>query len=354
MEMPSLPLVSLIIPTLNRGRYVLRAVDSCLRAADGTANVQVEVIVIDSQSDDGSWEMLLERFAQDSRVHLVQNQRGLGPTRSWLDGASLTKGEFATFVWSDDYISPRFLHVLLPLLQEDTELAVGSGAVRDVDDESEFAVNTVRKDLERELFLVSYFSGANHCVRQPASPICALFKRSCFDRWKHIVQSWCQATPLRKEIMWRRAIGPDLLLYLVAANTSVKIPTVLEVVAQFSHHKGSITISSSLWLRRTGYWLARLWLIECGLSERSVSSRRFAEMAAAALVQGVVLAVTRPKGTPEMARLGQARRAIMIEIAQIWRIVRERTAVLAVTLASLEFIGRIILSRIKTARKRRA
>jgi hypothetical protein len=351
---PSLPPISIIIPTLNRGRYVLRAVDSCLRAADGTENVQVEVIVIDSQSDDGSWEMLSEKFAQDSRVRLIQNQRGLGPTRSWLDGAVLINGAFATFLWSDDYISPRFLHVLLPLLQEDTELAVGSGAVRDVDDESEFPASAGRNDLERELFLVNYFSSVNHGVRQPVSPICALFKRNCFDRWTHIVQSWCNATPLRKEIMWRRAIGPDLLLYLIAANMSVKIPTVLEVVAQFSSHKGSITISSPRWLLRTGYWLARLWLIECGLSERSVSSKRFAEMAAAALLQGIALAITRPKGTPEMAGLEQARREIVNEIAQIWRIVRERTAVLAVILASVELIGRVILFRIKTARKRRA
>src|SRR5262249_13332129 len=209
------------------------------------------------------------------------------------------------------------------LRQGGKELAVGIGAVSDVDDESEFSVSTGQKDLERELFLVNYFSSANG-VRQPVSPICALFKRSCIDRWTHIVQSWCKATPLRMEIMWRRAIGPDLLLYLIAANTSVKIPTELGVVAQFSYHKGSITISSPRWFLRAGYWLARLWLIECGLLERSVSSARFAEMAAAALLQGIVLAITRPKDTREMAGLEQARREIINEIAQIWRIVRER------------------------------
>ncbi|MEG8028204.1 glycosyltransferase [Sphingomonas aerolata] len=59
--MTARPKISFVVPTLNRGRYVVRAVDSCLAAA--TAAVDVEVVVLDSMSDDGSWDLLTERFA---------------------------------------------------------------------------------------------------------------------------------------------------------------------------------------------------------------------------------------------------------------------------------------------------
>ena len=49
----SYPVVSFVIPTLNRGKYVRRAVRSCLNNDD--ENVCVEVVVIDSSSNDGSF-----------------------------------------------------------------------------------------------------------------------------------------------------------------------------------------------------------------------------------------------------------------------------------------------------------
>ena len=169
------------------GSLCLGAVKFCLRAGDEAENILVEVIVIDSESDDGSWEMLSERFSQDNRVHLVQNQRGLGPTRSWLDGARLAKGAFVTFVWSDDYISPRFINALLPILHEGSELAIGTGIVRDVDDESDLPVSHGQFDIEREDFLFSYFTHGQKVTGLPVSPACALFKRKCFDKWAQTI-----------------------------------------------------------------------------------------------------------------------------------------------------------------------
>ncbi len=116
--------VSFIVPTLNRLDYVLRAVASCLVAGEAVVGIETEVVVLDSQSDDGSWELLQERFGSDPRVKLVQNKRGLGPTHSWIDGVDCATGDYMTFVWSDDYISPRFLMRLLPMMNNKTRLAI--------------------------------------------------------------------------------------------------------------------------------------------------------------------------------------------------------------------------------------
>ena len=83
------PVVSFVVPTLNRGKYVLRAVHSCLTNDD--ENVCIEVVVIDSSSNDGSFEELQQEFSADNRVKLLQNPSGSGPIKSWLGSCLCSK-----------------------------------------------------------------------------------------------------------------------------------------------------------------------------------------------------------------------------------------------------------------------
>lgn len=282
MDMPT---VSFVIPTLNRGRYVLRAVDSCL--ATQTPDVAVEVIVLDSMSDDGSWGALTERFSADPRVILAQNKRGLGPTRSWLDGAKLVTGDFVTFLWSDDYVSPAFLDVLLPMMRDGCDLATGDGAVRDIDDDSPLPAGAdAMLRLDGDAFLLRHM-GLLSGRSLPVSPAVALFTRALFNRWITSVEEWCTRPGVRHDIMWKRAIGPDLMLFLGAGiSPDGRVAVSDRVVAQFSSHADSITVSSSAWPLRAGYWLAKWWAIETALAR----PRPSAQAALARLVvQGLLL-----------------------------------------------------------------
>lgn len=256
--------VSFIIPTLNRGHYVVRAVASCLSAAARMPDVEVQVVVLDSMSDDGSWQLLVDRFTTDSRVVLAQNARGLGPTRSWLDGARLVTGDYVTFLWSDDYVAPDFLIALLPPLREGgCGMAMGNGVIRDIDDESplpgwdrSIAALAGTEFLRRHL-------GLRAGPVLPVSPAAALFVRRVFDRWMVAVEQWCTMPGVRHDIMWRRAIGPDLMLFLTAAiERGDRVAVGSGTVAQFSSHSQSISMSSSPWPLRAGYWLAKKWAVE--------------------------------------------------------------------------------------------
>lgn len=318
-------IVSFIVPTLNRGVYVRRSVLSCLSSGLAYPLIEVEVVVVDSESDDGSWEDLIERFGSNPRVKLVQNRRGVGPTQSWLDGAKLATGGLVTFVWSDDFISGRFLQSLIPCISSKGELAVGRGQVRDIDCNDSFAVSPGKVIFDRETYLLGKFPTQEDDVPRFVSPICALFKRSSFDEWRSITETWCRATTLREQIMWKRAIGPDLLLYLVAVVRSESICAIEETVAQFSSHRGSISISSPAWLMRTGYWLARNWLlIDSG---HRFSARAFVKMAVSNWIEGLLIFLAIPKDVSDANNNAETKCEILYENQHTWRALRARCSV---------------------------
>lgn len=302
MPARSKPLVSFVVPTLNRRSYVNRAVRSCLAQQSETADV--EVIVLDSRSDDGSWEELCTEFGDDTRVKLLQNERGRGPTASWLDGAAHVTGDAATFVWSDDYIFPWFVERLLPPILKGASMAFGEGMVRDVDTESAPSIPqeppiTLERPRSARAFLAAFDSELGHL---PASPACALFASSAFTRWRECVEPFSTVNPLVTQLLWRRAIGPDLLLFLIAAaggeptgsTAAARVP-----VCQFSAHSGSITVSSSPWRIQVGYWLTRsLWFTAIA-PEPLLDEEGRAEVTARLLAHGLLLTlgVRRDGGT---------------------------------------------------------
>ena len=67
---PSPLALTFILPTRNRRQYVGRAVESCLQVA--LSGVQVEVLLVDGNSTDGSYEELLQRYGKDARVRLIR------------------------------------------------------------------------------------------------------------------------------------------------------------------------------------------------------------------------------------------------------------------------------------------
>ncbi|MFD1612616.1 glycosyltransferase family 2 protein [Sphingomonas tabacisoli] len=310
--------VSFVIPTLNRGRYVVRAVASCLAAAR-KANVTADVVVLDSQSDDGSWEALNQAYSAHPEVLLAQNARGLGPTRSWLDGADLVSGDFVTFIWSDDYVAPDILVRLLPSLSDGADLALGRGVIRDVDDESPFPISGKCRQVDPEEMLKGYFGTSPVVLNPPASPACALFSRSAFDSWRQKMPELCHSDELAEQLMWRRAIGPDMLLFMIAlGRQNGPFAWIEDALVQFSAHADSITISSPSWLLKAGYWAARCEaLLEQTVSGRVLSQERRA-MTARTILQGMALL----KGIPRQQKGIEAsavRRDVRRRLAQLFQ-----------------------------------
>lgn len=113
-----LPPVSVVITTYNRIRMVGKAIESALRQYYGG---EVEVIVVDDGSSDGTGEMIKEMY--DGRVRYSYKLNGGMNSASQL-GIELAKGDVIALLDSDDYWYDGKLATCMPLFLKPDVVAV--------------------------------------------------------------------------------------------------------------------------------------------------------------------------------------------------------------------------------------
>ena len=107
------PLVSIIVPVYQVKDYVGECVESLL--AQTYANL--EILLVDDGSTDGSGALCDEYAAKGSRVRVIhQENQGLSAARN--TGIELATGEYVAFVDSDDMVLPDFIETLYKLLRK--------------------------------------------------------------------------------------------------------------------------------------------------------------------------------------------------------------------------------------------
>lgn len=112
------PLVSVIIPTFNRREWVVRAVDSVL----AQTFTDIEVIVVDDGSSDGTGDLVRQRFGSDQRVHYLR-QANAERAVARNTGICAARGKYVAFLDSDDQWLPHKLARQVPLLESHPDLA---------------------------------------------------------------------------------------------------------------------------------------------------------------------------------------------------------------------------------------
>jgi glycosyltransferase involved in cell wall biosynthesis len=159
------PTVSVIIPTFNRAKFIVEAVESALQQK----HIQpgAEVIVIDDGSDDETSRLLAP---YGSRIRYVfQENAGQGAARN--HGMQLARGEFVLFLDSDDVLLPGALGGMLARFEGCPGLGAVQGNWRVVNEagetlsEAEPWHKSPRLDLETWVMSSPLFIGGMLCRR---------------------------------------------------------------------------------------------------------------------------------------------------------------------------------------------
>lgn len=113
-------LISVIIPVYNVESYLRR----CLESVAGNTYRNLQIICIDDGSTDQSGAILDEYADKDPRFTIVHQANG-GVSSARNAGLSLARGDYISFVDSDDWIHPQFFEILISFAEKtESKLAV--------------------------------------------------------------------------------------------------------------------------------------------------------------------------------------------------------------------------------------
>ena len=226
------PLVSILIPVYNRAALVRRAIESALAQSHGN----IEVIVCDNCSTDGTFAVVQEYAHRDSRVACYQNSSNLGPVKNWIRCVELSRGEYVRILFSDDWMDPACVERMLEPMLDHPDVGFCYSAVEVHEGDRHYSSYELNPEgrMDSVKFLHLLFSGS---TRAPVTPGCGMFRRE--DALEFIPEH----LPLYKGFdVNRRGIGNDVMLYLRAC---ARYPYCFHLATPLTHclaHEGSFSV----------------------------------------------------------------------------------------------------------------
>ena len=101
-------LLTVIVPVYNVEKYL----DTCIKSIINQTYSNLEIILVDDGSKDDSGRICDKYAEKDKRIKVIHKENeGLSEARNL--GIKLSKGDYITFVDSDDYIDERMYEILI-------------------------------------------------------------------------------------------------------------------------------------------------------------------------------------------------------------------------------------------------
>lgn len=187
-------MVSICIPTFNRGDMAVRAIISAL----AQTFADIEVLVSDDHSTDETTKTLLDVARADRRVRFIRQPTNLGLVRNFTACIAAARGEFIKFLCDDDLLERDCLAKLLEAFRAHPDITLAACARKLVNDNLQpIGIRAARcrsgvvdgKEMLRELLI------RGNSIGEPSA---VLFRRldaaRGFDaRYQHAfdLEMWC-------------------------------------------------------------------------------------------------------------------------------------------------------------------
>lgn len=114
------PLVSVVIPAYNVGGYI----KECVESVKAQTYKNLEIILVDDGSTDGTGAYCDEAAATDARVTVIHQKNG-GVVSARDAGVQIAHGEYLSFVDGDDFVEPDMVGELVGRIGSADMVSVG-------------------------------------------------------------------------------------------------------------------------------------------------------------------------------------------------------------------------------------
>ena len=171
-------LISIIIPIYNVEKYLKRCVESVVNQT----YKNLEIILVDDGSPDNCGKICDEFARKDERIKVIHKKNG-GLSDARNAGIDVAKGEFLSFIDSDDYVDKRFIQTMYNnLINNDADISLVKHYSFSNDED---ILETKEKEKVAVLSKDEYF---DQMYENPIDKVVAwnkLYKREIFDKIKY-------------------------------------------------------------------------------------------------------------------------------------------------------------------------
>lgn len=115
--------LSVIIPTYNERENILILIE---RLQESLAKIDHEIIVVDDDSPDHTWELVAELSESNDRIRLIRRRSEKGLSSAVVEGFGSAMGEYLAVIDADLQHDETILPQLVQKLDEGNDLALGS------------------------------------------------------------------------------------------------------------------------------------------------------------------------------------------------------------------------------------
>ena len=214
--MNSRPLISVLIPTYNREKKILRAINSVINQSYNN----IEIIISDNCSEDNT-EFEVKNI-KDERIFYSRTTSNIGPVNNWLNCLDKAKGEYVYLLFSDDYLDTYCLEKHLNILKCNIDVAFSysnlySSNINRID------YNSTPIGIYSSIFFISNqilpeksSISPGLPIKYPITPACALFRK--IDMQKNLKLHFDNPLNIDFSNKFHNGMGNDKALFIFTAN----------------------------------------------------------------------------------------------------------------------------------------
>jgi glycosyltransferase involved in cell wall biosynthesis len=171
----TLPLVSIVLPAYNHGKYLHEAIQSVL----SQSYPNVELLVF----DDGSTDNTAEILATYDKQFYWERHKNMGQSATLNKGWQMSTGEIISYLSADDALEPNAVEMAVKCLQNDNDAMLAYGDYLLVDAESKVIERVYAPEFD-------YSEMVANIVVQPGPGV--FFRRYAFEKIGGWNESLCQ------------------------------------------------------------------------------------------------------------------------------------------------------------------